>query len=179
MMRLFIGIGLPPDAREALRRAVTGLALQGRATAPDNYHLTLAFLGEHDERLQPMEDIVRETAQTCAPFPLAVSGFGFFGRRDSALLYAKLQVSAPLGKLAHTLRARLSAAGETYDEKPFAAHITLVRQANLTGVDPQTPQPGIAFPAERLTLFHSARVQGVLRYRPVFEASFKKEDTLV
>ena len=179
MIRLFVGVGLPPDARNALHYAVTGLGVDGRMTAPFNYHLTLAFLGEHDERLQPLEGVIREAARTCAPFTLSASGFGFFGRRSSALLHARLAVSQPLITLADTLRSRLTDAGEPFDAKPFAAHITLVRQADLTGVDLQATLPSITFPADRLTLYHSARIQGVLRYRPVFEAMLKKEDTPV
>ncbi len=178
MMRLFAGVGLPPDARDALHQAVVGLGVRGRMTAPENYHLTLAFLGEHDERLKPLEDIIRDAALTSAPFLLSVAGFGFFGRRNNALLHAKLDASTPLQTLADTLRSRLAEAGEAFDGKPFAAHITLVRQADLTGIDLQTPFQDITFPADRLTLYHSARIQGVLRYRPVFEAMFQKEDNL-
>jgi RNA 2',3'-cyclic 3'-phosphodiesterase len=178
MMRLFAGIGLPPDALDALQKAVSALGVRGRMTAPMNYHLTLAFLGEHDERLKPLKDVLSAAARTAAPFTLSVEGFGHFGRLDDALLYAKLGFSKPLQALAGTVRTRLAEAGEPYDEKPFAAHITLARQADLTGVDWQTQLPPIAFPADRLTLYHSLRVQDALRYHPVFEAMFEKEDTL-
>ena len=176
MMRLFIGIGLPCDARDMLHRAVSGLALQGRMTAPDNYHLTLAFLGEHDERLQTLQGVLAEAARTAAPFQLAVSGLDFFGRRDNALLYAKLKFSKLLQALSDTVRTLLSEAGEPLDDKPFAAHVTLMRQADLTAVDLYKPLPPITFQADQLTLYHSTRVQGVLRYRPVFEAKLTKED---
>ncbi|MBN1778182.1 MAG: RNA 2',3'-cyclic phosphodiesterase [Clostridiales bacterium] len=168
MMRLFIGLGLPNNARDALYNAVSALGVRGRMTRRENYHVTLAFLGEHDEKLNPVESSITAAAQTCAPFALTVTGFGFFGRRDSALLYAKLQASRPLQTLADTLRTLLSEAGEPFDDKPFAAHITLMRKADLTAADLQTPPP-VAFTADRLTLYHSARVQDVLRYRPVFE----------
>jgi len=170
MMRLFIGLGLPNNARDALYGAVAALGIRGRMTRRENYHVTLAFLGEHDEKRKAIENAMTAAARACAPFPLTVTGFGYFGRRDNALLYAKLAASQPLQALADTLRQRLSGAGEPFDDKPFAAHITLARKADLTAVDLQTPLPPITFTAARVTLYHSARVQGILRYRPVFEA---------
>ena len=56
-------------------------------------------------------------------------------------------------------------------QKPFAAHITLMRKADLTEADLQTPLPPVTFTADRLTLYHSARVQDILRYKPVFEVT--------
>ena len=175
MMRLFVGLGLSGEARESLHHAVSSLGVRGRMTEPGNYHLTLAFLGEHDENIKPLEKVLADAARSCAPFSLSITGLGFFGRRSSAILHARLANSAPLQTLADTVHARLTQAGELYDGKPFAAHITLARQADLTDINLQTPLPQIAFPVDRLALYHSARVEGILRYRPVFEALFEKE----
>jgi len=51
-MRCFIALPLPPEAREALARALSPLRSKWprlRWTSPDGYHLTLAFLGEIGE----------------------------------------------------------------------------------------------------------------------------------
>jgi 2'-5' RNA ligase len=47
-MRAFIALALPPEVEEALHRLQDALPL-GRATDPDQLHLTLAFLGERPE----------------------------------------------------------------------------------------------------------------------------------
>ncbi|HPJ02749.1 MAG TPA: RNA 2',3'-cyclic phosphodiesterase [Candidatus Limiplasma sp.] len=179
MMRLFVGLGISKEAREMLHHAVSSLGVRGRMTEPGNYHLTLAFLGEHDERIRPLETVLADAARSCAPFSLSVTGLGFFGRRSSAILHAKLANSAPLQTLADTVHTRLTQAGEPYDGKPFAPHITLARQADLTDLNLQTPLPQVSFPVNRLTLYHSARMEGILRYRPVFEAFFEKEASRV
>ena len=49
-MRLFIGLGLSQPAREALWNAAAELNVQGMSVRRENYHITLAFLGERDER---------------------------------------------------------------------------------------------------------------------------------
>ena len=175
-MRLFIGLGLPHDARDALQSAVSTLGLQGRETSSDNYHITLAFLGERTDSLTGIEDAMLAAARTCAPLQITIDGFGYFGRRDHALLFAKLQTAVSLNALADRVRMHLSKAGETYDNKAFAAHITLMRRANLTTLDLQALFTPIQLCADRLTLYHSAREQTVLRYRPVFEAKFGMDD---
>lgn len=177
MMRLFIGVGLPDDARQALHAAVAGLGVEGRMAQRENYHLTLAFLGERDGGLRPLQSVLTGAARAHAPFWLSIAGYGFFGRRDGALLHARLNPSPHLGSLAASVRAMLREAGEPYDPKPFAAHITLARQADLRDADLKIPLPPIEFPVHTLALYHSARVKGVLRYLPVGEAPLGKEGT--
>ena len=176
MMRLFVGLGLTADARHALHTAVAGLGVRGRLTAKENYHLTLAFLGDHEEQLTALQEILRVAAQECPPLTLTATGFGFFGRRTMRCCMQNSAPAKPLDALAHALRRRLRDAGEPFDEKPFAAHITLARQANLAGISLPQPAP-VAFMVTKLTLYHSARMQGVLRYRPVFEAPFQEDCT--
>ena len=152
------------------------MGLRGQLTPKENYHLTLAFLGDRDERqVKPIGQTLKAAAEGVSPLELAISGFGYFGRRDDALLYAKLAPCPPLQALSDRLRGLLIAAGEAFDLKPFAAHITLARQADLTAADLRPGMPPISFTADRLTLFHSTKIRGELRYLPVFESNFSKE----
>jgi RNA 2',3'-cyclic 3'-phosphodiesterase len=175
MMRLFVGLGLTVEARDALVRVVSGLGVRGRRTLATNYHLTLAFLGNRDEGQAPaIQPIIAAAAKDRRPLTLSVSKLGYFGKRESALLHAKLTESEALYALSYTLRQLLTEAGESFDPKPFAPHITLARKADLTVTDLTVPLPPITFTADCLTLFHSARIQDVLRYRPIFEAKFQE-----
>ncbi|MCU1599445.1 MAG: 2-5 ligase [Frankiales bacterium] len=65
-MRLFVSIPLPVEQREHLERA-----LAGRPLDPDQWHLTLAFLGDRDEA----PDLAHVSA---APFELSIAGSGSF-----------------------------------------------------------------------------------------------------
>jgi len=173
MMRLFIGLGLPKDAKESLWNISAGLCPGGRWTDRGNYHLTLAFLGAREEAQVPkLRQLMAQAAAGCAPFSLTVHGLRFFGKRGNALLYAALAPSEPLSALSDALRRLLRAAAEDFDDKPLLPHITLARKANLTGADLDRPIPPVSFTADRVTLFHSTRVGGELRYLPIGEAGF-------
>jgi len=53
MLRLFVAIELPEEVRAAMRRRLAKLRAQlpqSRWVDPDQAHLTLAFLGHHDEK---------------------------------------------------------------------------------------------------------------------------------
>jgi 2'-5' RNA ligase len=174
MMRLFIGLGLSDDAKGNLWNTVSGMRIRGQLTPKENYHLTLAFLGMREERqVKPIERTVAAAAREHPPQALTVKGLGFFGRRENALLYAKLAPSQPLSALSDTLRRLLTESGEAFDPKPFVPHITLARKADLTAAGLNSPFQPIPFSADKLTLYHSTRIQGELRYIPIFEAAFK------
>ena len=176
MMRLFIGLGLDGGVKETLWDIVSGLRVQGQFTPKENYHITMAFLGMREERqVKPIERIAAAAAREHSQQALTVNGLGFFGRRENALLHAKLTPSQPLSALSDTLRRLLAGAGEDFDQKPFIPHITLARKADLTAVNLRAPFPPISVAVDKLTLYHSTRVQGELRYIPIFEAAFKAE----
>ncbi len=176
-MRLFIGLGLSQPAREALWNAAAELNVQGVSVRRENIHITLAFLGERDERqAAAVQRIAAAAAVGSAPLALCAREFGFFGRRENALLYAALAPCPPLHTLAGRLRQMLSEAGEAFDEKPFAAHITLSRKADLRGVSLTNPFAPVFFTADALTVYHSVRVREELRYLPYFTAPLQEGD---
>ena len=79
-MRLFIAALIPDtvrdalhQAREQLQRAAPDRAL--RWVAPENYHITLLFLGEQDEARLPAIVQAMEAARAgVPPFTVAVQG---------------------------------------------------------------------------------------------------------
>jgi len=131
-MRLFIAALIPDTvrdalhtAREQLQRAAPDRAL--RWVAPENYHITLLFLGEQDEARLPAIVQAMETARTgIAPFEIAVQGLGVFPNwnRPNVLWAGVSEGSQPLAQMAAALERALlpSPSG-----KPFHPHITLAR----------------------------------------------------
>ncbi len=175
-MRLFIGLGLCQPARDALWNAAAGFGVQAERVRRENYHITLAFLGERDERqAAAVKRAAAETAAGQPPLSLCAQEFGFFGRRENALLYAKLAPCPQLNLLAERLRQTLTQAGETFDAQPFAAHITLMRKADLRAAAVPAAFAPVFFTADALTVYHSTRVQGQLRYLPFSKAPLGEE----
>jgi 2'-5' RNA ligase len=178
-MRLFIGISIGEQARTVLARAAAEMRkiADGRYVTRDMYHITLAFLGELEAgQTGAVQAAMDEAACRARPVPLALADAGTFGKAGSEILYAGVRGADGLRPLADRLRGTLTTRGLPFDPKPFQAHITLARRVNATRELLASKIEPVAFYADGLTLFHSCRVDGVLRYLPIYESHFEKGD---
>ena len=79
MLRLFVGIGLPPDLKLRISLLCTGVP-EARWVDAGNFHLTLRFIGEVDEGVA--SDIDAALLRLAAPrFSLALAGVGPYTAR--------------------------------------------------------------------------------------------------
>jgi 2'-5' RNA ligase len=128
-VRLFVALTPPADrvdelsaALDEVRGAFTGL----RWTPPEHWHLTLAFLGEVDERVLP--DLQVRLARSAArhePLELRLAGAGRFGSR---VLWIGMRGDTDgLRRLAGSVQAAARRARIQLDERPFRPHLTLAR----------------------------------------------------
>jgi 2'-5' RNA ligase len=110
------------DWTEAIHRASGGRAIPLGAV-----HMTLAFLGDTDPaRLSALTSAVARVRP--ARFILSLDEAGCWNHNN--LAWAGTRVCPPeLTTLVSDLRAALSDGGFTYDPKPFAPHLTLIRKA--------------------------------------------------
>jgi 2'-5' RNA ligase len=160
-MRLFIGIPIPSEAIRPYAEALERCAPNGKFTARDNHHLTIAFLGETDERkLAGLTEIIQETES--APIPLHFFRYGHF----SDIWFLDPRQEKLLTTLYEDVTKRLREAGFSYDQKPFHPHLTLARKVVLSGTE-SLPPVSLSLTAEEITLYHSHRVDGLLRYTPL------------
>lgn len=124
--RLFLALWPDEATRAALARVAAGLRVPGaRAVPPANLHLTLAFLG----RCEPArERCVRLAAGTVAgePFELELDAFGWYPRPRVAWVGAR-RVPPALAALQRRLGEALGGCDFTPEPRPFAAHVTLLR----------------------------------------------------
>ncbi len=127
MVRLFVALPLPEMLRQSL--ALLGGGVPGAKWTPvQNFHLTLKFIGEVDERTA--DDIVSALDGVRADaFDLSLHGIGTFeGKRGPRLLYAAGVATPEL----LDLEARVSAAlarvpGLEVENRRFTPHVTLAR----------------------------------------------------
>ena len=135
----------------------------------ENYSpLTLAFLGDIDERGVQFAKAAIEAARThAAPLELVPDGLGKFGKPRDATLWLGVRPHETLVQLAASLRDELSAREVPFDGKPFKPHVTLARRAAI----PNAPLPALAFPepasATAVTLFKSELGPEGARYFPL------------
>ena len=122
MLRLFVGIALPPEIK--LRLSLLGAGLPGaRWVDPGNYHLTLRFIGEVDEGMAA--DIDAALAQIRArPFALTLAGIGQFGER---MLWVGVEKNPALLHLRDKVESALVRLGLEPEARRYAPHVTLAR----------------------------------------------------
>ena len=167
-MRLFLAIPFPGTVRDVLLNAQAQLRAQGvRAnfSRPENFHLTLVFLGETSRQ----RDIQRVMAAITAPaFSVTIGGSGHFGD----LYWAGVDRHVALESLVSCLRNSLRALGFAIEERPFRPHITLARQVDAVR-PPELNIPKTSMAVDRILLMKSERINGRLTYTPLFEKKLK------
>lgn len=127
-MRLFVGIGLPDEAQQAiatqtqeLREAFHRL----RWSQPEQWHVTLQFLGETDDPVCSciVERLREVRAQTV---DVQLSEPGFFER--AGVFHIAVGVTASLVALHDKVEQALLPCGFEPEDRAFAPHITLARR---------------------------------------------------
>ncbi|MFL5722797.1 MAG: RNA 2',3'-cyclic phosphodiesterase [Chloroflexota bacterium] len=183
--RIFVAVPLPSEARDAvagLVDRVRGAGVPGggrdvRWVRLDGLHLTLRFIGPTpDARIPDAVDAVRIAGSSAEPFDLAIGGAGVFPvhGRPRALWLGLRDGEAPLTDLAAMVDAALTAAGWTFEPKPFTAHLTLARSDGVSAaaaigrhLAEEAAAMDVRFRAERIGLFESVTGGGPARYEPV------------
>lgn len=164
-MRLFFGLPFDAESRAALlqvQRRLAEHAEGGKFTAAENFHLTLAFLGEEkEERLGELQAILREN-----PIPPMNLLFDRAGRFDNGVWYLAPRTCTALLSGQARLEFALRQAGFLLEERPYRPHLTLGRKVLFfKGKDPpQLLEQPVPAHSPGAALFHSHRIGGLLRY---------------
>lgn len=154
-----------PDATCSGQLAALALDAQrkcgGRALNGANLHMTLAFLGNVTgagiERLRA----IAAGLEVCG-FELELDRLQWLRRRR--IVWVACHVTPePLQRLATALHGGLRAAAFALDTRPFAAHVTLLRNA---GCDKDLPAaPAIRWRVDAFVLVESQRAREGASYR--------------
>jgi len=126
-VRLFIAVQLSKEMRDAICKVQDDLirmGVRGNYTPRENLHVTLAFIGEHNDPEQVLEVV---NGISFEPLELRLEGIGCFGD----LWWAGLKPSPGLQGYVRQLRHALAAAGIPFDRKRFSPHITMLRRASV------------------------------------------------
>ncbi|MGD9649576.1 MAG: RNA 2',3'-cyclic phosphodiesterase [Dongiaceae bacterium] len=126
MVRLFVGLRFPFLVQEQLHSIANGLP-GATWLPPENYHLTLRFIGEVDNG--KAEDIDTMLLQIQAPaFELILRGVAQFGPLESAhSVWASVERSDALYHLRDKVESAVVRAGAEPDHRRFTPHVTLGR----------------------------------------------------
>ena len=161
-MRLFFACWPPVETARALARWAAEVRNEsgGKVTAVDNIHLTLAFLGNADA--DPAIAAARRVKGRRHELPVDAARYV---KRNEMVWVGSAAVPEPLLALASGLQASLRAAGFALEERPFAAHVTLIRKARRPASIP--PLPEVAWPVDEFLLVQSHTTPNGSRYEPI------------
>jgi RNA 2',3'-cyclic 3'-phosphodiesterase len=127
MLRLFVGIGFPPQLKLQLSLLCSGIA-GAKWVDPGNFHLTLRFIGETGE--DTAADIDDALSRLRARrFELRIAGTGVFGDKPRSL-WAGVERSSELIALRDKIEQALIRVGLPPEPRKFAPHVTLARLHN-------------------------------------------------
>lgn len=125
MPRLFVGLELPEDIRDAisdLEAPLPGV----RWIMNDNLHLTLRFAGDIDNgQAREFADFL--AAIDIDAFEMRLEGLGTFGGKDPRTLWAGVRAGPQLEALARACERAARSAGLKAEGRGFKPHVTIAR----------------------------------------------------
>jgi RNA 2',3'-cyclic 3'-phosphodiesterase len=130
-MRLFVALIIPEAVRQnlaAMRRDFPAIPSQLRWVPPQNFHVTLKFIGSvPSEKLPPIIEALRRVSLVDR-VQLRIRGVGWLvNAKTGVMLFAFVQDSKPLTALATAIDQQLERLGFTPENRTFMPHLTLVR----------------------------------------------------
>lgn len=167
-MRLFVAIDLPHLLRA--RVALLAGGLPGvRWVPPENYHVTLRFLGELPG--WRAEEVDHALSMLRAPaFTLQLTGVGTFEKAGRVTaLWAGVERNPALDHLQSKVERAMQAAGIERERRRFAPHVTLAR---LDGA----PENRVAAWVQAHNLFRSGPVP--INHFTLFSSALGKEQAV-
>ncbi|HEY6423892.1 MAG TPA: RNA 2',3'-cyclic phosphodiesterase [Pseudonocardiaceae bacterium] len=175
-VRLFVALTPPDEVVDELRAitaALPELAPGLRWTRPEQWHVTMAFLGEvADEIIDELARRLNRAAARHPPLDLAFGGGGRFG--DHVLWTGVHGDREGLRRLAGSAQAAGRRIGLPIQRRPYRPHLTLARSDGVADLRPLVerlgPWEGLPWIATRMSLIRSrlgAGLDGSTRYEPI------------
>jgi 2'-5' RNA ligase len=174
-MRLFVALDMPWSVREQLA-ALSGSGIPGaRWVPPENYHLTLRFIGDIPGHIaRDVDDAL--LGLRAKGFALTLTGMGTFSKGSiSSALWVGVEKTPSLDHLRNKIETALQRCGLDPERRKFQPHVTLARldnpaEAKVAGfVQAHNLFRSGSIPVEHFTLFSSLLCKDHAVYMPEAE----------
>ena len=126
MPRLFTGLELPPDIAQSLALLRGGLP-GARWIDPENYHLTLRFIGDVDDMVAREAMLMLGRVKRGGAFDLHMEGITSFGGRKPRAVVAGVAPSQPLIEMQAEQERLMQRIGLEPEGRKYTPHVTLAR----------------------------------------------------
>ncbi len=159
MPRLFAGLEIPADIGHSLASLRGGLP-GARWIDPENYHVTLRFIGDIDmmSANEIADTLIRVNRR---PFDVELQGLTTFGGKQPRAVVASVAPSRPLMDLQAEVERLIQRVGLQPEGRKFTPHVTLARLRHASSRDVADYLsirgyfPRRTFTASRFVLFSS------------------------
>ncbi|WP_042121644.1 RNA 2',3'-cyclic phosphodiesterase [Paenibacillus senegalensis] len=174
-LRLFIAVPVAPEIKERLSSSIRPFQQSGmfrRWTHPEDYHITLKFLGDTEAGdADKITDLLSQSLNNSSPLTLSLQGFGIFGApKAPSVLWAGVggdtEQLIPLNEAVETAMMEL---GWPREARNYHPHLTLARQ--YSGSLPFSPsalpaalEEELSWTADRIIVYRSH-----LKRKPMYE----------
>lgn len=141
-----------------------------RWVRPENFHVTLRFLGNtHRASVAPLLAAAREATRTIAPFSARLGALGGFPEHRPRVVVLDVEPAAPLAALAQALEAAVVTAGFEPVTSAYHPHVTLGRVKHRADRAPvlhaeDGPADPASFDVVSYALFQSVLAPGGSHY---------------
>jgi RNA 2',3'-cyclic 3'-phosphodiesterase len=163
--RLFFALWPDPALLQALQARVEKIAaaVGGKPQRPDQWHVTLEFLGQVPRERQP---VLRAAAARVSGSPVTIEFDRVeHWRKPQVVCLVASRVPAGLAALVTQLHAELAAEGFAIETRPFRPHVTLARKVR-TAVD-SLLDPPFLWRTDGFALVRSVTDPAGSRYEPL------------
>lgn len=151
-------------------------------TSPDNIHITLAFLGDTDEKMiKPIISMLNDRCKEVSKFELSIRGADIFKNfHDPRIIWTGIDPSDELIKLNALIINGLRELDIKLEGRPFNPHLTIGRIKHLN--DSETLKDLIVqfqysevqlVPVNEVILFESILLQSGPVYKPLTKVNLK------
>lgn len=173
-MRVFFAIEFDEPIKEYLYEIQNELREHcrgGNYTHKENFHLTLRFMGEQDQKqIEQLKAVLDNTAREMKEFQLWLGKPGCFDRGSKKIIWLGLQKSGELQALYNRLEEQLQSSGYPKEGRLYRPHITLVRETRSDDFNETASKiktRGFPVRVKFISLMESTRIDNKLTYLTV------------
>ncbi len=176
-MRVFVALELPVSVKDKLliyQEEIKVLYPVGNYSFGDNFHVTLKFIGEVGvDGLSGIKACMDRVVSGMVDFEVSLGGLGVFRRGSRCVVWSRVLDNRSLFRLCNDLEGCLVKGGFVRMDRSFRPHVTLGRNVlcDESGVS-NVVCDIIGFSVNSICLMESKRVDGVLRYVPIYRVFF-------
>ncbi|MCJ2376954.1 RNA 2',3'-cyclic phosphodiesterase [Vibrio sp. ZSDZ34] len=170
-MRLFFALTFDDLSKKKLaiyQQVLHKHDIKGRDTRTENFHITLAFIGESSSAQQvALRDILQQLTAKCEP--ILIDHLGSFRLKAGRLVWAGIADNPVLSSLQSQLSSKLVEGGFLSESRTYIPHITLARQVRGNAKLEQISIEPYLVQARSVALMSSHHIDNQIVYQIVDE----------